>query len=113
MTMMARTLEWIRGRVLQTLADNEALASPMSFVLLLRTLDTIGVSVSARELRGELEYLTAKGYAELRRRADMPGWARERMSAGRPTDVIAVKLLPRGLDLVQRNIAADPGVELE
>jgi hypothetical protein len=112
---MARTEQWQRGRILQVLSDNGALGSAMSFGLLLRTLDTLGVSLSARELGRPLDYLAGKEYTTLQRRKDIPGYDRQRakIGAGRPSDIIAVKLTPKGQDLVDRNIPADPGIDFE
>ena len=112
---MARTEQWQRGRILQVLKDNGALGAAMSFGLLLRTLDTLGLSLSARELAARLDYLSGKEYLDPKRRKDMPGYDRDRgrVGGGRPNDIIAVKLTPKGQDLVDANIDQDPGIDFE
>lgn len=102
-----------RGRILQVLADNEGISSAVGMNLLLRTLDNLGVSLSIRELALRLEYLAQKGYVELRRREDIPGWDRTRKGAGRPKDVMSARLTAKGLDLVQGSLVPDPGVAFE
>ena len=111
----ARKEQWQRGRILQVLKDNGALVDPMAFGLLLRTLDNLGISLSADSLRPRLEYLAKKKYLGLRRRKDLPGYEQQRTEsgAGRPSDVIAVGLTPEGQDLVDGTIDRDPGIDFE
>lgn len=104
-----------RGRILQVLSDNEGISTAVGAALLMRALDNLGVSLSMRDLAQRLDYLAAKGYVQLTRRKDLPGFERARLKrgAGRPDDFICAKLTPQGLDLVQGNLGADLGVSFE
>ena len=102
-----------RGQILQVLAQNRAIELPIEFGLLLRTLDTLGVSLSAHDLRDRLQYLAEKAYVILQRRRDLKGFRLDRTPRGsdRPDDIVCVKLAAKGLDLAEGTIAADPGVQ--
>ena len=102
-----------RGQILQILSQNRGSEIPIEFVLLLRTLDTLGSAMSAQDLRNRLQYLADKGYVQLRRNRDLPGFRPDRMARGvdRPDDIVSVKLTARGTDLVEGTIPADPGVQ--
>jgi hypothetical protein len=104
-----------RGKILGMLADNDAISAAITFVDLLRAIDNELLSLSPRELGVRLEYLAAKSYIEVIRRKDMPGFdrLRGRGGRGRPQDIVAIKLTPRGLDLFQGAIPADPGVAIQ
>lgn len=107
---MNHTEPVIRGQVLHVLAEREGIASAMGLVLLMKALDLVGISLSARELAERLVYLEGKGYVTLSRRSDLPNWDRGKTGAGRPRDVLSARLTATGQDIVD-GTAKDPGVE--
>ena len=101
-----------RGQILRVLEENRGIEVAVDFTVLLRTLDTLGASLSAHDLRDCLRYLADKGYVALTRWRDLAAFRPDRLPRGglRPDDIVSVKLSPAGLDLVQGSIPADPGI---
>ncbi len=102
--------QYERGTILEHLMANRGIQVPMAFFQLLRGLRLLNLPLSPRDLRDRLEYLAAKGYVEVRRLQDMPGF-RERDLKGdqQPDHIVTVKLTPAGVDLLE-GAASDPGV---
>lgn len=98
-----------RGTILMTLQQDYQ--SEMTAVKsLIRALDMQGISLSQDGVEFHLQYLAAQGYIALWRAREMAGFRTDRRQAGwvRPDTVMFAKLLPKGLQLVDGHIAADP-----
>lgn len=110
---MAHTERYERGEILTMLNSNAGRATGMG--LLRVSLDQVGVSLSINELKTRLCYLEEKGYVELRRRKDIPGYHRklDEPGGGRANDLVTAKLTAKGIDLVEGNIPNDPGIGFE
>ena len=105
-----------RGWILKVLAANDGLRQPMAFGLMRKSLRNVCIDLSVNGLASEAVYLEEAGYIACHRRKDIPGYeAREgcRAGGGRPSDILALKLTRKGLDLVQGALPADPGVSVE
>lgn len=99
-----------RGQILQMLEVNRGMEIPLDFILLWKSLDNIGVSLTTRDLRRHLDYLNQKGYVNLRRLRDVIGDSPPARGNDDLAHVQTVQLTAKGLDLLQRSIPADPGV---
>lgn len=85
-----------RGRLLKILY--KAFPDGVNDDLIRLTLSQMGLHVTSGVLRGHCDYLKGKGYVEIE---DIHG----------KIDYL-VKLTPKGIDLLESNIAADPGIEV-
>jgi len=107
---MTHTEPVIRGQILSVLSVRNGVGSVMGLVLLMKALDLVGISLSARELSKRCVYLEGKGYLTLFRRKNLSSWDRGEIGAGRPDDVLSVKMTAAGQDIVD-GTTSDPGVE--
>lgn len=101
-----------RGAVLRTLAQDYS--SEMTAVRSLGfALDAVGVPLSPESLDYHLAYLSDQGYVRIWRARDMPGYRSDRPSPlwVRPDSIVFGKLTPRGLQLLDGDIAEDPKVK--
>lgn len=64
------------------------------------TLAEMRLSLTGGTLRGHCDYLEGKGYVEIKKEAD------------RSDNVFFTKITPKGIDLIEETIPADPGVKL-
>lgn len=100
---------WNRGMILRCLSadfDREM----TGVAVLQRTLDTLGVSLSEEDLAFHLAYLGDQGYVRIWRVREVTGFRRDRVSGEKPDAIRFVKLLPRGLQLLDGHLAEDPMV---
>ena len=88
----------IRGWALRIIGDAQPYGA--SFRVLEAELDELGLACSETELKGHLKYLLDKGYVTLEEI--------ERHGITRRVNYIT----PKGIDLLEGNISADPGVML-
>lgn len=100
-----------RGDILRTLKEDytEDMTSLRS---LLRALDAQGVSLSHEGLGFHLTYLEGQGYVQVWRVRDLPSYRTDRRIPGfaKPGTMMFVRLLPKGLHLVDGLIGEDPSV---
>lgn len=101
-----------RGKILEVLA--QAFSSQMTSAgSLLRSLDLLGFPISPESLSSHLRYLQGCGYVQVWRTRDMAGWRADRPSPGNPNDARFAALTPRGLQLTDGQIDADPMVRFQ
>lgn len=84
-----------RALLLEILRDNDAIDRPLTFEGVQRTMDTLGQSVSANDLRKLLRYLEGRGLVCLTLRSALGG-VRHRHE--KSDDIVLVRLTPNGLD---------------
>jgi hypothetical protein len=98
-----------KGAILAAL--KEEYTRPMTSVrALLRALDAMGRSMRPVGLDFALTYLADCGYVRITRVRELPSYRADRDTDAQPDAIMFVKLLPKGLHLVDGQIAADPGV---
>ena len=101
-----------RGDVLRVLKEDyqRELTSARNLV---GTLDALGLPLSEEDLAFHLIYLSDQGYVRVLRVKDMPSYRTDRRLAGweNPETIKFVKLLPKGLQLIDGLIAEDPSVK--
>lgn len=88
----------IRGRILNVLYCLRVSGGGLTLDMLRASLRPVD-AVTEEELIVHLQYLQAKGYVEVEDLDVLVGLAAKR-----------VVLLPKGIDLLERSIAADPGI---
>ena len=100
-----------RGDILRTLKEDYQRGTT-SVRNLLGTLDALGVSLSEDDLAFHLIYLADQGYAQIVRVRDMPVHRKDRRLPGweKPDTIKFVRLLPKGLQLIDGVIPEDPSV---
>lgn len=91
----------IRGRILKTLKTNYPY--PAGSELISNILTDGQYNISPPQVNAQLIYLEEKGYIEMKK-AEIPGVDIPRVLA---------KISPKGIDLLEKNIQADPGVDLQ
>jgi hypothetical protein len=98
-----------RGDILRTLKEDYR-SEMTSLRSLLGALDAQGMSLAPEGLEFHLTYLEAQGYVRLWRAKDMPGYRRDRHGRNwqKPDAIQFAKLLPRGLQLIDGQVAEDP-----
>lgn len=94
-----RTEQERRLLILEILRDNGAIDRPLSFNAVQRTMDTLGQSVSAADLRKLLVYLQGRNNVALTLRSQLGG---AKHSNERADDIMLVKLTPDGIDFLER-----------
>jgi hypothetical protein len=100
-----------RGSILRMLCDDYG-KGMTSIGNIASALDLLGQGVSAESLSFHLVYLEDQQYIRLVRTFEMPGYRRERLSGdAKPDDIRFAKMLPRGVQLVNGQIADDPAVK--
>lgn len=99
-----------RGDILRTLKEDYQ--SPMTAMrTLLGALDAQGVSLSQEGLEFHLVYLEQQDYVQVIRAKDLPQRKDRRVKGWiKPETPMFVKLRPKGLQLLDGNIAEDPQV---
>jgi len=96
-----------RGGILSCLHGDYA--SRMTSVRALQSaMDMLGEPMSFSSLAFHLHYLSDSGYLRLWTAADMPGFRADRSGDGDPHAVKFAKLLPKGIQLLDGAIEADP-----
>ncbi|MDE2097841.1 MAG: hypothetical protein KGL39_11380 [Patescibacteria group bacterium] len=100
-----------RGLILRTLMEDYA--SEMTSIRSLGlAMDTMGYALSPQALEFHLVYLSQQDYVRIWRAREMPGFRTDR--PGRqwvdPSTIVFAKLLPRGVQLIDGKIPADPQV---
>jgi hypothetical protein len=98
-----------RGRILQSLSQEYG-RMPVMVATLLGALDALGYPMTPESMQFSLTYLADQGYVVVVRAGDTPGYRRDRANAVLPEAIVTARLLPRGLQLIDGAIAADPGV---
>ncbi|MBE3574554.1 MAG: hypothetical protein IMW99_03730 [Firmicutes bacterium] len=99
--MAAHEARMIRGRILRIL--DFAYPEGLALTMIGLTLADMEYAVSPALVSGYIDYLEEKGYVETHEaKADELGLSRR-----------IAKLTAKGKDLLEGNIAADPGVNLE
>jgi len=98
-----------RGAILLTLKDDYA-HEMTSVASLIRVLDAQGVSLSHKDISFHLRYLSDQGYARIWRARDLPGFRRDRLMDVKPEMIMFAQMQPRGLQLIDGQIDADPAV---
>jgi hypothetical protein len=80
---------------------------------LLGTLDALGSALSEEDLAFHLTHLAGQGYLRILRAREMPGYRTDRRLPGweKPESIKFVKLLPKGLQLLDGVIPEDPHVK--
>jgi len=80
---------------------------------LLGALDALTISLSEEDLVFHLEYLAGQGYLRILRVKDTPGYRTDRRLPGweKPETIKFVKLLPKGLQLIDGLVPEDPLVK--
>ena len=81
-----------------------------STVSLRRALDLLGKPMSGPALQFHLCLLSDLGYLQIWRNSDMPGWRNDRDSDLDPELLVFSRLLPKGLQLIDGRIPADPAI---
>ncbi len=94
-----------RGRILETLAADYS-SEMTSMSSLIAALDLMGVSCSVESMAFHLQYLVDSEYIKVWRNRDIPG----RRPPGAASDVRFLRLQPKGLQLRDGHIKADPMV---
>jgi hypothetical protein len=69
-----------------------------------------GCAITPDGLRYHLSLLEASGYLRLWRQEDMPGFRTDREMGIDGAEIAFAKLLPKGMQLIDGQIAADPSV---
>jgi hypothetical protein len=100
-TLNNMEIKIIRGRILKTLKTNYPY--PAGSELLSSILTDAQYNISPPQVNAQLIYLEEKGYIEMKK-AEIPG-----MNISRNLS----KITPKGIDLLEGNIKADPGVDLQ
>lgn len=99
-----------RGTILRVLRENRGLEMPVSFQVLLGALHLLGLPLSHQSLRENCEYLAAKGYLELTRSKDMPGYRVGKLRGNEQPDFVQmVKLTADAIDLLEGHVS-DVGI---
>jgi hypothetical protein len=98
-----------RGDILRTLKE-DYVREMTSVNSLLRALDAQGVSLSGDGLEFHLVHLAAKGYIQIWRAREMPGWRKDRRQGMKADTVMFARLLPLGLELLDGLAPEDPSV---
>jgi hypothetical protein len=98
-----------RGHILLALQQDyrEVMTSVRSLV---GAIDLIGYPMTVKELEFHLVRLADGGYIRIWRAGDVPGYRRDRSMEERASRIVFARLLPPGLQLIDGDIAADPGV---
>lgn len=98
-----------KGAILMALKEDYG-AKMTSVKSLGRALDLLGHPMRADGLQFALVYLADSGYLRIWRAEDLPGFRADRQSDVRRDAVVFAKLLPRGLQLIDGQVAADVSV---
>jgi hypothetical protein len=98
-----------RGAVLQALR-NDYTSEMTSVVSLSRALFMIGHSVTIDGLQFHLSLLADSGYARIWRARELPTFRPDRDTNVRPDKIVFARLAPKGLQLIDGKIPADPDV---
>lgn len=99
----------IRGDILRTLKEDYT-AAMTSVRDLQGALDAQGTSLSREDLEFHLTYLADQEYVRIWRASDMPGFRRDRPGLVKADTMMFGKLLPKGLQLLDGLVTADPAV---
>lgn len=98
-----------RGKLLNILAEDYN--TPMTSVgTIARALDLRGYPLTIEALNFHLNYLADSGYLKLWRSKDMAGFRRDRASFDSAECIRFAHLLPKGVQLIDGDIAEDPKV---
>jgi hypothetical protein len=98
-----------RGEILKALHSDYS--SRMSSVKMLgRVLFMAGQSITPGALQFHLSLLADSGYVKIWRAEEMPGFRPDRGMESRGDVIVFARLMPRGLQLIDGQIPADPGV---
>lgn len=98
-----------RGAILRSLQEDYG--REMTTVRSLSgALDLQGYPLSVESLQFSLQYLADQGYLKAIRAGEIPAYRRDRMGAGNPETILFVKLLPKGIQLLDGMAAEDPRV---
>ncbi len=74
------------------------------------TLNLVGSPMTAESLQFSLSLLADSTYVRIWRAKDVGNWRPDRLNDVDPDTIVAARLLPRGLQLIDGNIQADPQV---
>lgn len=77
---------------------------------LVGTMDLMGFPMSRDTVRFALQYLQDRGYIEVRRTRDQPGYRSDREWEGDPNAPVTVGLRADGVLLINGQMPADPAV---
>ena len=98
-----------RGAIL--LALSQDYSSRMTSVrALARALDLTGHPMRPEGLQFSLTYLAECDYIRIWRAEELPGWRSDRMNDTRGDTIVFARLLARGLQLIDGQVAPDPSV---
>lgn len=96
-----------RGGILSCLHGDYS--SRMTSVNALQSaMDMLGYPMSTGTLAFHLHYLRDSGYLQIWTTRDLAGFRADRAGSGDPETVKFAKLLPRGIQLIDGAVAADP-----
>ncbi len=98
-----------RGTILRTLKE-DYVREMTSVKSLVRALDAQGISLSQEGAGFHLIYLADQGYVKIWRAKDLPQFRRDRLLFVKPDAIMFVKMLPKGLQLLDGAIPEDPAV---
>jgi len=98
-----------RGAILLAL-HQEYSRSMTSVKSLSRALDLLGYPITREGLRFHLSLLADLEYTKIWRARDTAMWRADREHEMRADEIVFVRLLPKGLQLIDGAIAADPAV---
>jgi hypothetical protein len=98
-----------RGAILQALKQDYG-AKMTSVRALSRALDLVGHGMRPAGMQFALTYLADSQYIQIWRFEDTPGFRADRDSEERRDQIVFARLMPRGLQLIDGQIAADPSV---
>jgi hypothetical protein len=73
-------------------------------------LDLLGAAISVEEMQFRLSLLADSGYIRIWRAEETPAWRPDRMHDVSPHVIVFARLTPRGLHLIDGQIAPDPSV---
>ena len=98
-----------KGAIL--LALKHTYASEMTSVRALwRQLDMLGHPMRPEGIEFALVYLAERGYIQIWRARELPGWREDRQMEQAPDRIVFARLKPEGLLLVDGDVQADPKV---
>ena len=98
-----------RGAILQALRQDYT-SKMTSVKALSRALDLLGYSMTFGTFQFSLNLLADSGYIAIWRADDTPMWRADRLNDTARDTILFVRMTPKGLQLLDGRIAADPSV---